>query len=199
MHLPGVVLNRRIHARALAITLSVGAPAAAQIGATTQADPTPVTPAATSAPRLTQFVQADYPADALAQGLEGSVLLELTVDPTGHVSQVTVVQPLGHGFDEAATAAARTFVFEPARRDGVVVASILRYRYRFSAAAARAAQQPQVHALLRVTVRGRGDQPVWRARRSASRSPTAPPARPPATSAERFASSSTRSAAFASR
>nr|MBK7064669.1 TonB family protein [Deltaproteobacteria bacterium] len=153
-------MNRRIHARALAITLSVGAPAAAQIGATTQADPTPVTPAATSAPRLTQFVQADYPADALAQGLEGSVLLELTVDPTGHVSQVTVVQPLGHGFDEAATAAARTFVFEPARRDGVVVASILRYRYRFSAAAARAAQQPQVHALLRVTVRGRGDQPL---------------------------------------
>jgi TonB family protein len=160
MHLPGVVLNCRIRARVLAITLSAGAPAAAQIGATTQAEPTPATPAATAAPRLTQFVQADYPVEALAQGLEGSVLLELTIDPTGHVTQVTVVQPLGHGFDEAAMAAARNFVFEPARRDGVVVASILRYRYRFSAAAARAAQQPRVRALIRATVRGRGDQPL---------------------------------------
>lgn len=160
MHLPGVVLTRRIRARVLAVSLSAGAPAAAQIGATTQAEAPPATPAATSAPRLTQFIQAEYPADALAQGFEGSVLLELTIDPTGHVTQATVVQPLGHGFDEAATAAARAFVFEPARRDGAVVASILRYRYRFSAAAARQAQRPQVHALLRATVRGRGDQPV---------------------------------------
>ncbi len=157
MHLPGAVLIRRIRARVLVATLAAAAPASAQIGATTQADPTTPAPAATAAPRLTQFVQADYPAEALAQGLEGSVLLELTIDPTGHVTQVTVVQALSHGFDEAATAAARNFVFEPARRDGSPVASILRYRYRFSVAAARAAQQPRVHALLRATVRGRGD------------------------------------------
>ena len=160
MHLLVVVLNRRIRARVLAVTLTAGAPAAAQIGATTRADPTPAAPATSSAPRLTQFVQADYPPAALAQGLEGSVLLELTIDPTGHVTQVTVAQPLGNGFDEAATAAARTFVFEPARRDGVAVASILRYRYRFSAAAAREAQRPRPRALLRATVRGRADQPV---------------------------------------
>lgn len=153
------MLTRRLRARAFAATLLTAAPAAAQIGATTQADPTtPATPPSTAAPRLTQFVQAEYPAEALAQGLEGSVLLELTIDVTGHVTQVTVVQPLGHGFDEAATAAARGFVFEPARRDGATVASILRYRYRFSAAAARGAQAPRVHALLRGVVRGRGDQ-----------------------------------------
>ena len=159
MHLPSVVIYRRIRTRVLALTLTAAAPAAAQIGATTRADP-PTTTATTAAPRLTQFIQADYPPEALAQGLEGSVLLELTVDPAGHVSLVTVVQPLGHGFDEAATAAARNFVFEPARRDGTAVASILRYRYRFSAATARAAQRPQVHALLRATIRGRGDQPI---------------------------------------
>jgi TonB family protein len=154
------VLNRRIRARALFVTLSVAAPASAQIGATTQAEAQPTEPASSVAPRLTRFVQADYPPEALAQGLEGSVLLELTIDPAGQVTQVTVAQPLGHGFDEAATAAARAFVFEPARRDGAAVASILRYRYRFSAAAAREAQRPQVHALLRATVRGRGEQPV---------------------------------------
>jgi TonB family protein len=159
MHLPDVVHTRRLRARVVTVLLSAASPAAAQIGATTQATP-PAEVAATSPPRLTQFVQADYPPDALAAGREGSVLLELTVDPTGHVTQATVVQPLSADFDAAALAAARNFVFEPARRDGAPVASILRYRYRFSAAAARAAQRPQAHALLRATVRGRGDQPV---------------------------------------
>lgn len=160
MHLPGVVLKRSGRAQVFAIILTAAAPASAQIGATTRPEAPPESPVATVPPRLTQFIQAEYPADALAQGLEGSVLLELTIDPTGHVTQAIVVQPLGHGFDEAASASARAFIFEPARRDGAVVASILRYRYRFSAAAARASQRPQVHALLRGALRGRGDVPV---------------------------------------
>lgn len=162
MHLPDAVLIRRFRARVLAATFAAGAPAAAQIGATTQADPaaTPAAPPSTAAPRLTQFIQADYPADELAAGREGSVLLELTIDATGHVTRAVVVQALSASFDQAALTAARNFVFEPARRDGTAVASVLRYRYRFSAAAARAAQQPRVHALLRASVRGRGDQPL---------------------------------------
>ncbi len=112
-------------------------------------------PAQTAAPRLTQFVQADYPADALAQGVEGSVLLQLSVDVEGHVTDAQVLTGVGHGLDEAALAAARRFVFEPARRDGQVVPAVLRYRYRFSAAATRAAQAPtRAIAALRGVARG---------------------------------------------
>jgi TonB family protein len=149
----------------LAITLAascvaLSATANAQIGATTRGPVPEQTPSQTSAPRLTQFVQADYPADALAQGIEGSVLLQLTVDTEGRVSAAEVVNGLGHGLDEAALAAARRFVFEPARRDGQPVAAMLRYRYRFSAAAARAAQRQPVRAALRGVLRGNADAPV---------------------------------------
>ncbi len=139
----------------------VGNAAFAQIAPTTPQAPQPQQAAPQSAPpRLTQFVPADYPAEALAQGIEGSVLLQLSVDAEGHVTEAAVVSGLGHGLDEAAVAAARRFVFEPARRDGEVVPAVLRYRYRFSAAATRAAQAPTVRAALHGVVRGAGDTPV---------------------------------------
>ena len=43
----------------------------------------------------------------------------------------TVVAAAGHGFDEAAAAAARSFVFEPARRGDTPIASSVSYRYAF--------------------------------------------------------------------
>jgi hypothetical protein len=42
-----------------------------------------------------------------------------------------VVEPRGHGFDEAATDAAERLVFEPAARDGRPVAARIRFRYDF--------------------------------------------------------------------
>ncbi len=150
----------------LAITLAatcvvLTGTASAQIAPTTPQGTNPEQPPAqTSAPRLTQFVQADYPSDALAQGVEGSVLLQLSVDVEGRVTDAQVLTGVGHGLDEAALAAARRFVFEPARRDGQVVPAVLRYRYRFSAAAARAAQRPTVRSALRGVLRGNADAPV---------------------------------------
>lgn len=114
----------------------------------------------TAPPRLTQFVEAEYPPAALAEGFEGSVLLELTLDAEGHVTQARVVQPLRDDLDRAALAAAQRFVFTPARRDGQSVPAVLRYRYRFSSEAARAAQRPAVRAVLRGVVRGSGDAPL---------------------------------------
>ncbi len=151
----------------LAVPLSVAIVLAAgnglaQIAPTTpQTSPqeAPATPP-TAAPRLTQFVQADYPPEALEAGIEGAVLLQLSVDVEGHVTDAQVLTGLGHGLDEAAVAAARRFVFSPGRRDGQPVPAVLRYRYRFSLAAARAAQQPVVRAALHGTVRGAGENPV---------------------------------------
>jgi TonB family protein len=147
-------------ASTLALLLASPTAALAQIAPTTQNPGQAAPESATSAPRLTQFVQADYPPEALAQGIEGAVLLQLTLDATGHVTEATVLQGVGHGLDEAAVAAAQRFTFEPARRDGQAVPAILRYRYRFSAAATRAAQAPRVRAVLRGLLRGAGDRPL---------------------------------------
>jgi len=147
-------------ASSLALALAAPTGALAQIAPTRQNTDQATPAGATVAPRLTQFVQADYPPDALAQGIEGAVLLQLTLDVEGHVTEASVLQGLGHGLDEAAVAAARRFTFEPARRDGQTVPAILRYRYRFSASAARAAQSPRVRAALRGLLRGAGDRPV---------------------------------------
>jgi TonB family protein len=146
-----------------AALLALTPAASAQIGATTPAgQPDPqAAPAATAAPRLRQFVQADYPPAALAAGREGAVLLQLSVSAEGRVTEATVVQGLGDGFDEAALAAARQFEFEPGRRDGAPVAAVLRYRYRFSVAAARAAQTPRPAAVVRGIIRTlQGDRAI---------------------------------------
>ncbi len=135
--------------------------ATAQIGATTPPGgsvPTQPSGAGSIAPRLRQFVRADYPADALAANLEGSVLLQISVDPAGAVTEVQVLEGLGPSLDAAAVAAARRFEFEPARRDGHLVAAVLRYRYRFSLAAGRAAQRPRPRSALHGVVRAEGER-----------------------------------------
>lgn len=85
-------------------------------------------------PQLTRFVEADYPAEAEAAGREASVMLELTVSADGTVSDVSVVEGAGDGFDEAAQSAVQRFGFEPATRNGEAVPARFRYRYVFELA-----------------------------------------------------------------
>ncbi|REG23333.1 TonB family protein [Archangium gephyra] len=82
-------------------------------------------------PKLMDFVEADYPAQARSEGLEARVRLRLRIDAQGHVTEAEVMEPVGHGFDEAARGAALRFRFEPARRDGEVKPSRLVYVYEF--------------------------------------------------------------------
>jgi TonB family protein len=82
-------------------------------------------------PELSQFVEAEYPAEARDQGLTAAVDLRLTIDAEGNVTDVAVVQAAGHGFDEAATEAAKQFKFKPATRAGRPIASRITYRYQF--------------------------------------------------------------------
>jgi TonB family protein len=83
-------------------------------------------------PRQTKFVEAAYPEGAKAEGLQGDVVLVLDVDKAGKVTNATVRQALGHGFDEAAQAAALGFEFEPATRDGKPIAVRIPYKYSFT-------------------------------------------------------------------
>jgi TonB family protein len=83
-------------------------------------------------PQLTRFVPAAYPPEAEKKGLEGNVVMQIDVGADGRVTAVAVLNPAGHGFDEAAAAAARQFVFAPALRDGKPVPARILYRYSFS-------------------------------------------------------------------
>ncbi len=93
-------------------------------------------------PELVHFENADYPPEAQKAGLEAEVVLKLTVDREGNVTKALVPDPVGNGFDEAAQAAALKFKFKPATRDGVAIAGITLYRYRFTLTPPPAAEAP---------------------------------------------------------
>lgn len=97
-------------------------------------------------PRLVHFEPAVYPTQARAEGLTAEVLLRLTVDEQGTVTQVEVAEPVGNGFDQAASDAARRFAFEPAQRNGVAVKARILYRYSFTLTAAETEQPSAPHA-----------------------------------------------------
>jgi TonB family protein len=85
-------------------------------------------------PRLTVDSPAAYPQAALDAHFRDpvTVSLILDVDATGAVVGTRVETAVGHGFDEAATAAAKKLRFQPALRGGRPIASVLRYRYVFT-------------------------------------------------------------------
>lgn len=82
-------------------------------------------------PALLERAEATYPAAAKEQRLSAQVALRLSVDESGAVTDVEVLEPAGNGFDEAAIEAARRFRFEPARRGGTPIASRIKYVYAF--------------------------------------------------------------------
>ena len=92
-----------------------------------QPAPTPPTP-----PTIATFVHAAYPDAARDAGREASVELEITVGADGLVVDARVLTPVGDGFDEAALAAVRQFVFAPATKDGQPIAARIHYRYAFT-------------------------------------------------------------------
>jgi TonB family protein len=85
-------------------------------------------------PRQIRFVEADYPAEAITRGLEADVILSIDIGADGRVTTAAVTEPsayAGLGFEEAATAAALQFQFEPAEVAGQPTAVQLSYRYKF--------------------------------------------------------------------
>ncbi|MEM1032658.1 MAG: TonB-dependent receptor [Myxococcota bacterium] len=97
-------------------------------------------------PELITFVEANYPPRRRAAGEEGTVELELDIDADGRVRDARVVTTAGDDFDTAALAAARRFIFAPARRFGDPIPSRIRYRYNFSLADDAPAETEEVAA-----------------------------------------------------
>ncbi len=69
-------------------------------------------------PKPISIPQPGYTPDAQAAAIEGKVRVQITVDETGKVVDVKLLQGLGHGLDEAALLAARSATFEPALHCG---------------------------------------------------------------------------------
>jgi TonB family protein len=84
-------------------------------------------------PRLKQNVPAGYPEQAVRDRFVGSATVELSldIDAAGAVKSATVVEAQGHGFDEAAVAAANRLSFDPATRDGHPKPARIRFRFSF--------------------------------------------------------------------
>ena len=76
------------------------------------------------APVLVGLTKPEYPAVARRLRVQGDVVMRLSVDAGGKVTDVELVKGLARGgIDEAAIAAARTARFKPALRNGAPVAS----------------------------------------------------------------------------
>ncbi len=124
-----------------ATVLSV-ATAVAPLAALAQPDPPPADGAPAAAPtdlvppELTGFVQAEYPADAEAAGATGEVVLRITIDAEGKVTEAAIETPaagaFGPRFDQAALDAVRLFTFRPARVQDQPTAVQILYRYAFT-------------------------------------------------------------------
>jgi len=82
-------------------------------------------------PKISHVVTPAYPEIARQANKEGEVRLELTIDATGHVVAVKVLSGLGFGMDEAATAAAKQWVYTPATRCGKAVPTTVVKRVPF--------------------------------------------------------------------
>lgn len=89
-------------------------------------------------PRVTTRVAARYPSEAFARGIEGTVVLRVTVEPDGGVSSVEVIRSVDtqYGVDDAAVAAVRQWTFEPGRQGDERVRLATTVSVRFATAQA---------------------------------------------------------------
>ncbi len=86
----------------------------------------------TSPPELVEFVPAEYPPDAEAAGIQGSVVLSVVIGEDGSVREARVLDPGPHpAFGPAALHAVAQFRFKPAEIDGAPAAVEITYRYDF--------------------------------------------------------------------
>jgi protein TonB len=83
-------------------------------------------------PERKRKVDPAYPEKFRQQGIEADVVVRVSIDRTGHVTNVEIVSHAQYPeFDEAATTAARQEEFTPATKEGEPIAYALTYTYRF--------------------------------------------------------------------
>lgn len=125
---------------------TAGGSFAVGVGNTTygKADSTPTDPSQVKAYRAPRYVppggadtqpevanefKPPYPEEAKKNEIEGTVVLKVTIDENGQVTDVKVLKGLGYGLDEASAAAMRKFKFKPATQGGESVGTTITYNF----------------------------------------------------------------------
>ncbi len=137
--------------------------------------PTPDSPPAPARleitpPEVEERADAVYPEAAFEEGREATVVLLVTVDAEGRVSEASVAESGGPAFDAAALDAIAGWRFAPARREGTPVASRIRVPFAFRMPALAVAAEETTPS---AQAAGRGQAAEEAAEPAASRSPTA--------------------------
>ncbi len=93
-------------------------------------------------PRLLQSVEPSYPESERQSGRAASVLLTLTLDTEGRVTDAVVAESGGAAFDASALEAAKQLSFTPALSGDTPVAAKIPFRFDFALAAPPRAPEP---------------------------------------------------------
>jgi len=83
-------------------------------------------------PTVVEHVDAVYPEDQVAQAIDTTVELLVTVEKNGTVGDVSVAVSGGVAFDEAAITAVKRWRLSPATRSGVPIRARIRVPFHFS-------------------------------------------------------------------
>jgi TonB family protein len=82
-------------------------------------------------PKVLHRIEARYTREARANGIQGTVLIEVAVDETGKPGEVSVLSPIGFGLDARAIDAVRQWSFQPGTRAGKPVRSVTTVEVKF--------------------------------------------------------------------
>jgi periplasmic protein TonB len=81
---------------------------------------------------LTTYSPSPVPdLSALPHGVQGDVVIDVTIDPTGKVADLAVLHTLGYGIESSVIGTLKTWTFRPATKDGSPIASVQELHFHF--------------------------------------------------------------------
>lgn len=110
---------------ALALTAATGSEPLPKVCSQTNPPPCATPPRAVSAP------SPEAPRQPGGKGEKAVGVLSIVVEPDGSTSHIRVIKPVGHGLDEKAVEAVKTWKFKPATLNGKPVAVQIAVEIKF--------------------------------------------------------------------
>jgi periplasmic protein TonB len=81
---------------------------------------------------LTTYSPSPLPdLSVLPHGVQGDVVVDVTIDPQGKVSDLAVLHTIGYGIESSVIGTLRTWTFRPATKDGSPIASVQELHFHF--------------------------------------------------------------------
>lgn len=81
---------------------------------------------------LTTYSPSPVPdLSALPHGVQGDVVVDVTIDPTGKVADLALLHTVGYGIESSVIGTLRTWTFRPATKDGNPIASVQELHFHF--------------------------------------------------------------------